>query len=1089
MRNLLALGISFLILSCTPDESENFRVLNSERTGIEFENHLEPNSDLNIFNYIYFYNGAGVGAADFNNDGLIDLFFASNQGKNGLYINEGNLKFRDCSEKSGISSIQGWSTGVSVVDINQDGLMDIYVSQVGKFRNLNSHNLLFVCEGLDEEGSPRYKEKSAEYGLNLKGFGTQAAFIDYDLDGDLDFFQLNHSVHQNDTYNKREFFLNSYHELSGDRFFENINGKFEDKTKEVKINSSAVGYGLGLAFSDINLDGFPDIYVGNDFHENDYLYINQENKTFKDELTERIPHTSRFSMGVDIADLNNDQYSEIFSLDMLPYDPKILKSSEGEDAYYNFKFKVSMGYNIQFSRNNLQYNNAFGNFSDIGMYSGVHATDWSWGALLFDFDNDGLNDIFVSNGINKRVNDKDYISFISHEEIQNKIARGEINENDKSLIDLLPEVKIPNAFFKNSGDLKFKNIETSVKGNTPGYSNGSVYVDLDNDGDLDIVCNNINAKAFVYENISKKKNNSVRIELKGGEGNLDAIGSKVWLFCDSSKYYKENYPVRGFMSSATGPLVFGIGQHKAVDSIWVVFPDGKWIKKGKTDIGSDLKFTYSKNLPVFDYSIFIKPKGLFDEIANEIGFDYFHKENDFNDFDSEGLLPNKMSTLGPCASKLDVDGNGTEDLFIGGAKGSAGTIWLQGMDGHFKIGQVFEEEKDFEDVACISLDVNKDGLMDLIVASGGNESNQKSPLLEPRLYLNDKGKLKLEKGAFKDVRLNASCIASIDVDNDGNEELFIGARNVPYFYGIVPKSFVLKYNSQGFFEDKTKELAPEIENIGFVKNASTVEFSRNDKALFIVSEWDGIFQFSNLNKKLKKSYLTKSKGWWNFLRAIDLDQDGDLDLIAGNLGENSRIKASEKEPVQMYVFDFDDNSRLDQIITYFVGGEEVFFADKNEIEKQLPYVRKKYILSKDFASASLAEILGGKKLEKAVKFEANNFDNSYFLNDGKGNFTISSMEGLMQSNSYYCAQNYKPGHFLMFGNYFDSNIQMGLYDSDIGLAYTYDKNLGIHKVGPVLDNPIRGQIREILPIKVKEETLYFVFRNNDKALVLKERKK
>jgi hypothetical protein len=520
MKYFVLLLATFLLTSCE-DKNAQFRLLDASETGVDFVNDLQPTADLNIFNYMYFYNGGGVGAGDLNNDGLVDLIFTTNRNSNKLYLNQGGLKFKDISELSGFTTdSQTWLNGVSLVDINQDGLLDIHISVVGDYEILQGHNLLYVCQSIDESGLPKYKEQAAEYDLDLVGFGTQAAFFDYDLDGDLDMFQLNHSVHKNGTFGKRDAFKDTFHPLAGDRFFENVNGNYIEKTEEIGIESTALGYGLGLAIGDINSDGYPDLYVGDDFHEDDYLYINQQNGKFENQLSEQIRHTSRFSMGVDIADINNDGHSEIFTLDMLPYDPQVLKRSEGEDAFYNFDFKLKQGYNYQFSRNNLQLNNGNNTFSEIGLFSGVHASDWSWATLLFDFDNDGFNDIFISNGIRKRMNDMDYISYASNDEIQAKINRKEFDESDESLVNLLPEIKIPNKFYRNNSDLTFTEWRDEVDGNPDSFSNGAIYADLDNDGDLDIVTNNINALAFVYENLTnelKPENKSVAIKLIGSE--------------------------------------------------------------------------------------------------------------------------------------------------------------------------------------------------------------------------------------------------------------------------------------------------------------------------------------------------------------------------------------------------------------------------------------------------------------------------------------------------------------------------------------------------------------------------------------------
>ncbi len=1096
MKSIILILLSGLVLCCSKKETQKklFRVLESSQTGITFSNNLKPTEELNIFNYMYFYNGGGVATADLNNDGKQDLIFTSNQQDNKIYINKGNLKFEDISDSSNFKSEKGWSTGVSVVDINQDGFMDIYISRVGKFNSLNGHNLLFICVNIDKNKIPHYEESSAEYGLDLVGFGTQATFFDADLDGDLDMFQLNHSVHENGTYNKREVFLNTYHELAGDRFFENKNGKYYETTREVGINSSAVGYGLGLALADVNLDGYPDFYIGNDFHENDYLYINQRNGKFKDELTERINHTSRFSMGVDMADLNNDIFPEIFTLDMLPSDPEILKRSDGEDAFYNFKFKLSQGYNIQFARNNLQYNTHNGYFSEIGMYSGVFASDWSWSTLLFDFQNDGKKDIFISNGINKRMNDLDFINFISSEEIQQKLAKKKLTESDKSLVNLLPEIKIPNKFYSNERELRFSDLAENISGNIGSFSNGSIYVDLDNDGDLEVVTNNINQDAFIYENLSniyRPENKHLTINILGSKNNKQAIGAKCIVYLDSTKFYQEKFPVKGFQSSIESPLVFGIGATSKIDSVLVIWPDNKFKTLKNIKTNDVIEVLYNEKLPLFDYTIFHKNKDTFTDIASELGLSILHEENEFNEFDREALIPNKMSTEGPALSIGDINNDGLEDIYIGAAKWKKSKIYIQNTLGKFSQLKQPNIEADslYEDVDAIFADFNSDGFLDLVVASGGNEFYGNSEYITPRLYLNDKkGQFFRKKDAFKNIHVTASVILAKDINTDNKIDLFIGARTVSWAYGEVPTSYLLINDGKGNFIDKTASIAPELQKSGFVKNAVWVDYDADKVEELVVSyEWDGIKAYKKEGSKYVMKYLTDKKGWWNFTLPMDVNQDGKVDFVCGNLGENSRLKASIKEPLKMYINDFDENGRLDQIITLFMQGKETIFADKREIEKQLPFVKKKYIFSKDFAKANLKDILGSEKVESSHVYEANYFSNSVLINKGDGSFKLEALEGNSQWTPYYTAvdiSEFEKGEFLMLGNFYDCNIQMGLYDADQGNVYKYISEEKTQKL-PINRIPFKVQTRRIKSIKINGQTVYLIVNNNSKMMALK----
>lgn len=1092
MRGTTFIILSLVSLACSKPKEVLFKVVDAESSGLNFSNNLKPSADLNIFNYMYFYNGGGVGAGDLNNDGKVDLIFTSNQNQNKIFINKGALNFEDITDKSNFNSPKGWSTGVSIVDINQDGLLDIYISRVGQFEGLQGHNLLFICQRIDKSGTPQYKESSKEYGLDLVGFGTQAAFFDYDADGDLDMFQLNHSVHQNGTYGQRQVFLNTYHPLAGDRFFENIEGKYKERTKEVGIHSSAIGYGLGLGVSDVNLDGFPDMYVSNDFHENDYLYINQKNGKYIDQMLDKIDHTSRFSMGLDMADLNNDIFPEIFTLDMLPYDPEILKRSEGEDAFYNFKFKLTQGYNIQFARNNLQLNDKNGYFSEIGMYSGVHATDWSWSTLLFDFENDGKKDIFISNGINKRMNDLDYINFVSSDEIQQKISEKRFNESDESLVDLLPEIKIPNKFFSNGKELLFQDIDNKIDGNVGSFSNGCIYADLDNDGDLDLVTNNINQNAFLYENKSNTlfpTNKFLTVSLTGSVKNKNAIGTKCIVYAGGKEFYQEKFPVRGFQSSMEIPLNFGLGKVGEIDSILVIWPDNTFEIHKNIKPNTTITLKHKGGLPAFDYSIFHQLKPTFVDVAAKMGLEIVHEENQYNEFDREALIPNMMSTEGPAIAVADVNGDGLDDLFIGSSKRIKSQVYIQNTKGKFEKTpqRSIEADSVFEDVDAQFADFNGDGKLDLVVASGGNEYYGKSEYLSPRLYLNDgKGSFTKKTDAFSGILLTASVVLVKDINNDKKPDIFIGARGVSWAYGEIPSSYFLINDGEGNFSDKTEELAPDLKKSGMIKNAIWADYDADGtEELIVAYDWGGIMAFKKIGEKYEKVSLTDKKGWWNFVYPMDVNNDGKLDFICGNLGKNSRLQASEKQPVRMYVKDIDDNGRLDQIITIYMMGKETIFADKREIEKQLPYIKKQFIFSRDFAKASLSEVFGKSKINDAKVYEANWFENSVLINKGDGSFELVPMAGNAQFTPYYTAQNiseYQKNKFLMMGNFYECNIQMGLYDADQGNVFEYKDNTTLK--APISNLPIKGQVRRIRAIKVSGKIFYIIVKNNDKMMVL-----
>ncbi len=1102
IKSLLFLIILLGQWSCsTSNEFETrFELLTADKTGLHFSNKLTSSKDFNIFYYMYFYNGGGVGAGDFNNDGLVDLFFSANQEPNRLYLNHGGMQFRDITEVAQVNEGKGWSTGVSVVDINQDGLLDIYVNQVGDFESMKGHNLLYVCKEITQEGIPIYEERSEEYGLDLKVFGTQALFFDFDLDGDLDMFQLNHSVHQNGTFGRRSAFEGVIHPKAGDKLFQNNKGKFEEITSTAGIHSTALGYGLGLGVGDVNLDGYPDLYIGNDFHENDYLYINQQNGTFEDQSENALMHTSQFSMGVDIADLDNNIFPEIVSLDMLPSDYEILKRSEGEDSYSIFKYKIQQGYSHQFARNNLQYNNGNGTFSEVGLYANVFAADWSWSALFSDFDNDGLKDLFISNGIPKRMNDIDYIRYVSNDVVQEKIKNRNFDENDSGLADKLPEIKLKNKFFKNHGSMNFEDLEKHILNDQVSYSNGAIYADLDNDGDLDIVTNNINDNAFVYENKSNEnlvKNDFLRLYLSGSEKNKNAIGAKCLIFKKGEVLSYEKFPIRGFQSSMEIPLNIGLGNKALVDSMVVVWPDGTKNVLSWEAITDSLHLVYQENLPRFDYASLNKEKGgigySFTDIASLLGIDIAHVENNFSEFDRNSLIPFESTADGPALAIADINHDGRDDIFIGSSKKNRNHLFLQKADGKFmeSFQPALIADSTYEEVDAIWLDVNGDKHLDLVVASGGNEYFNHSEYQQPRLYLNDgNGNLHVKPDAFSGIFITASAIKSADFTRDGKPDLFIGGRAVPINFGEVPSSYLLSNDGHGKFSDVTLQFSEELSKIGYVRDAHWVDMDRDgDQDLILALEWGGICEMINEGGFFTKKMITNKLGWWNFVMPYDLDGDGDIDILAGNLGMNSRLKATENKPVRMYINDYDNNNRKEPILTYYLDGVESLFPTKMELEKQIPAVRKKYGYAYEFAKLNFKELVGEDNIRNAAILEANYFKNVVLVNDGKGSFEIKDLPFRAQWTPYNDAEiidinGDKLPDILLAGNFYDCNIQMGRYDSDFGSVLINRGNCEF-TVAAIPGFTLKGQTRKIEKMKIGKEQHYVFARNNDKLIVLK----
>jgi len=1109
------------LISCKQETPvvPTFEVLHKNTTGLDFQNILNPSMEFNALTYMYFFNGGGVATGDFNNDGLADLFFTSNMGESKMYLNEGKLHFKDITAQAGVSGlvipleggspVPKWTTGASVVDINNDGMLDLYVSQVGDYLTIKGQNHFYICKEI-KNGIPVYEDEAIQYGLDLVGFGTQAAFLDYDMDGDLDVFQLNHSVHANGTFGQKKTFEGIQHPLAGDKLMRNDGGKFTEVTMAAGIKSSVIGYGLGIAVGDINNDGWPDIYIGNDFHENDYLYINQRNGKFKECLEEYIQHTSQFSMGVDIADVNNDGWSEIISLDMLPEDPYILKSSLGEDDYGVYNFKLHYGYNHQYARNTLQKNNGdpagsadAPTFSEIGMFAGVYATDWSWSSLFLDFDNDGYKDLFVSNGIERRMNDIDYANYrTGDEDFRFKQGANLLEKRDLGVVEKMPQIKLPNKFFHNPGGFKFQDLEKTIKGALPTFSNGAVYVDLDNDGDLDVVVNNLQDEPFIYKNLEADKpdasKNYVSLQLKGAPVNIGAMGARAIVFKKGEKLAYDNFPVRGFQSSAFSRLHIGIGDAATLDSILLIWPDNTCQRIPTTPLNKTVDISWKSGLPAFDFMQFRKKPAVpyaFKDITAEKGLNYKHEENPFVEFNREGLIPHMVSAEGPALAVGDVNGDGLEDVFFGSCKRRRSGLFLQKKDGTFfeSTPEVIRNDSIFEDVDAVFVDLENDGDLDLVVAAGGNEYRNQDEAMKQRAYVND-GKGGFTRRDFEGVYMTAGCVLAGDFNNDGLVDLFFGARALPWNYGITPPSTLLLNKGNGNFEDVTDKIGGGMREAGLVKNGAWADMDGDgDLDLLLAIEWEPPTIYLNNNGSFKKQVLNDMTGWWNFMLPYDFDGDGDLDILAGNLGENNKFHPTKEQPVRMYVADFDDNQQVEQVVSYYVKGKEVPFANHAEVMKQLPSLKKKYLLAKDFAKATLPKIFGADKLAKAIRREANTFQSMYFENTGNGlNFTPHPLPDELQYSSLTSAaledlDGDGIAEVILGGNFFESNIEMGRYDASYGNVLHFTER-GKMYVYPLGDLRVTGQMRKIKSVKLGGETIFVLARNNEKAILIKPRR-
>ncbi|MFN4007750.1 MAG: VCBS repeat-containing protein [Chitinophagaceae bacterium] len=1092
MRYNFIISLILILLTACGKSSEKplLQVLTAEQTGIQFSNNLTATNAFNMFKYMYFYNGAGVGVGDFNNDGLQDVFFASNQSQNSLYLNKGNFTFEDVTSAANIPLKSGWSTGISVVDINNDGLLDIYVCKVSAYEGLTGANELLICKGL-KNGIPTYVNEAEAYGINFKGFSTQAAFFDMDVDGDLDMYLLNHAVHHNGTFAQRSSFYNTTHPTSGDRLYRNDNGKYIDVTATAGINSTAIGYGLGIAINDVNNDGYPDIYVGNDFHENDYLYINQKNGTFKEALNEQIQHTSQFSMGVDMADLNNDAQTEIISMDMLPDDPYILKRSLGEDAYDIFQVKLKHGYNHQYARNNLQLNRGNGKFSEVGLYAGIYATDWSWAPLLVDLNNDGLKDIFITNGIPKRLNDIDYVNYVSNEEVQAKIRTNTIGEKDMAVINHYPEIKLPNKVYLNQGNVQFTDAAASVADNIPTFSNGAAYADFDNDGDIDIIVNNINDKATIYRNTCNdaKQAPSITITLKGNATNNNAIGARVLLYTNKQVLSYEKQPVRGFQSSMEVPLQFALPT-TAIDSAILIWPDNtyQYLTIDTTKLHRTL--TYQPNLPTFNFKQLqpqpIQHHYVWSDITKAAQLQFTHQENSFVEFDREQLIPWMVSKEGPALAIADVNADGLHDIFIGGARDQSAALLMQQPNGtfHQRTSTALMADSSFEDVAATFADINNDGSPDLLIASGGNEFYGNDEHNQPRLYLNDgKGNFSKQPNAFNGIFATASCIVTADFNSDGWLDVFIGARAQPNTYGSIPESYLAVNDGKGNFKKANNALQKIIARIGLVTDAVATDINSDAKPdLFIATEWGHIYSIISSGQAYTQATIGK-KGLWHKLLLTDINADGIADIVAGNLGLNSRLKATEQHPIRLYINDFDGNGITEQILTYYLNGKEIPFANKDELQKQLPILKKKFLYAEAFAKADLPTLLGADKLKAAQQYTVTDLANAVFLGNGKGAFTqlpTTQLPYTMQLAPLRAMAAIDKTHVLLAGNFYDNNIQMGRYDADYGLLlqtqpqYTASLLWQPNKM-PL---PITDQVRNIARLQVAGKQAVLLAKNN-----------
>ncbi len=1096
----LSLFLIALILfsSCKQEEKKRdslFTLLPSSETNIDFANQLTETEEFNIIQYLYFNNGAGVAAGDINNDGLVDLYFTSNQNSNKLYLNKGNFEFEDITQKAGVAGVGNWTTGVTMADVNGDGFLDIYVCNVGNYKNIVGKNQLFI-----NQGDLTFKNESSDYRLDFQGFSTQAAFFDYDMDGDLDMYLLNHSVHTSRSYGDAVLRFGN-DARAGDRLYRNDLAKdggrvFHEVTRRAGIYSSQIGYGLGVNIADINNDGFPDIYISNDFHEDDYLYINNGNGTFSERLTDMIAHTSRSSMGNDVGDINNDGLLDIIVLDMLPDEEQIRKQSGGEDDYELTEIKRKYGYKYQFVRNTLQLNLGNGIFSEIGRLAGIYSTDWSWSPLFCDVDNDGWKDIFITNGIYRRANDLDYVKFLTG---GNRFFPTQDNSNvpDRVLYEKMPLYPNVNYIYKNNGDLTFTNMAKSWGFEPRSYSNGSTYADLDNDGDLDLIVNNINGTAFIYRNNADTQlnNHFLSVNLKGDELNTRGIGTRITLFCDNQKMVAEQFTTRGFMSATSNILHFGLGAIDKIDSLIVRWPDRSEQMFYDVPVDQVTTFEIKKGgEPLFESKKESDKLNLFSRQSIK-GLEFKHKEDNYVDFNREKLIPHSLSAEGPALAVGDVNGDGLEDIFIGGAKDQPAKLFSQNLDGTFKILKQpsFIKSRFTEDVDATFFDADGDSDLDLYIVCGGNEAFPGNPLLADKLLINDgKGNFnKCAKGAMPFMANNGSCVQPADFDNDGDLDLFVGSRSVPGAYGLSPNQFLLENDGKGNFKDITKKISTGLKNIGMVTDVRWFDYDKDDDLdLVVVGEWMNVSIFKNddghFSDVTKTTGLDETSGWWNCVEVTDIDNDGDLDFIAGNLGLNSLLKASIKEPIEIYLNDFDNSGSFDQIICSYQNGISYPVASLDQLASQIAGLEKKYPNYSDFGGKRAKDIFGENVLNQSVLKKAVLLKSCLFLNNGDGTFETNELPKKAQFSPIrdLLVRDFDldgKTDLALVGNNYAVRPSYGRYDASYGWCFLGENNHNFNVLMPVASGlEIKGDTRKICSIEISGKEYIVVAVNNGK---------
>ena len=1099
--------------SAPPADGHLFTMLPSNYTGVSFTNTLTDTRDFNVFTYRNFYNGGGVAIGDLTGDGLPELLLTANEGGPRLYLNEGKFRFRDITDAAGLQHDFAWTTGVTFADVNGDGLLDIYICHAGRAEPKARRNELYIAKGVDAQGIPTFSEEAEKYGVADEGYSTQAVFLDYDRDGRLDLFLINNSPRPVSSFGIRNT-RNIRDRFGGAKLFHNDGGHFTDVSERAGIFGAEVAFGLGVAVSDVNRDGWPDIYTSNDFFEQDYLYINNRDGTFTESIARATPYTSYFSMGLDIADVNNDGWPDIYTTDMLPEDDKRLKMTSAFESWEVYQTRLQNGFHGQFMRNMLQLNNADGTFSDIAQAAGVARTDWSWSALIADLDEDGEKDIFVTNGLAGDVTSQDYIAFLANDQTMAAATRGQ-HVDFLGLIKAMPSTRLPNYAFRNRGDLTFTNEAAAWGLDTPSQSNGAAYGDLDGDGALDLVVNNVNAEAFVYRNNARAigRNHWLQVKLEGEGGNRFGLDAKVTVRAGVETQFQELQPTRGFQSSVDYVLTFGLGARDTAQVLTVEWPDGRvstmrgvradqrvTVRQSEAAAGdaggaaaaTKVGGSTSETAP----GVTRAASRVFADVTARTALPYTHHENDFVDFDRERLTPKLLSTQGPYMAVADVNGDGRDDAYIGGAKGQGGTLLVQQADGRFVATNqsLFAQDQPSEDVGAVFFDADGDGDRDLYVVSGGSEYSDNAPALQDRLYLNDgKGTFRKAQGALPAETSSGSRVVAGDFDADGDIDLFVGGRVVPWKYGVDPRSMLLRNDGRGHFTDVTAAVAPELEHVGMVTDAVWTDVDRDGRLdLVVVGEWMPITVFHNGGGQLKRiavKGLEKSDGWWNRIVAGDFTGSGRTDFVVGNLGLNSRLQASASQPASMIVNDFLHNGFVEQIISTYTNGASYPLPLRDDLVKSLPFLKPRFPKYSDYAGKTVNEIFTEDELKGAITKRAYTFATSLVKNNGDGSFTLVPMPIEAQVAPVYgiVARDFDGDgkvDLLFAGNFSGFKPDIGSAAAGYGLYLRGDGKGGFTPERAVQSGFFApGETRDVERVGTARGPLYVVTRNNDRPLV------